>query len=118
MANKITKAQAIESLLPTADWTLLGDTELIWTDSEQIQPTESAINAKRVELQAAEPIRLLRIERNQKLAETDWIGLSDTALINEKSAEWKMYRQKLRDLPSGLDTVEKVNAVTWPTKPE
>jgi hypothetical protein len=29
-----------------------------------------------------------------------------------------MYRQKLRDLPSGLDTVEKVNAVTWPEKPE
>jgi hypothetical protein len=60
----------------------------------------------------------LRDTRTRKLTETDWIGLSDTALINEKSAEWKMYRQKLRDLPSGLDTVDKVNAVTWPTKPE
>ena len=60
----------------------------------------------------------LRYNRNHLLAETDWIGLSDTALTNEKSAEWKLYRQKLRNLPDGLDTVEIVNAVTWPTKPE
>jgi hypothetical protein len=60
----------------------------------------------------------LRRARNSLLAASDWVGLSDTALINEQAAEWKMYRQKLRDLPSGLDTVEKVNAVTWPEKPE
>ncbi len=35
----------------------------------------------------------------------------------ELSSEWKTYRQELRDLPSGLDTVEKVANVTWPTKP-
>jgi hypothetical protein len=28
------------------------------------------------------------------------------------------YRQDLRDLPSGLTTVEEVDNVTWPTKPE
>ena len=33
------------------------------------------------------------------------------------SSNWKTYRQELRDLTSGLDTVDKVNNVTWPTKP-
>jgi len=53
MANEITKAQAIESLMPTADWTLLGDTELLWTDSEQTEPTALAITTERERLQAA-----------------------------------------------------------------
>ena len=52
MANEITKAQAIESLLPTADWTLLGDTDLIWTDTVQTQPTEAEIDAEVIRLQA------------------------------------------------------------------
>jgi len=52
MANEITKAQAIESLMPTADWTLLGDTELLWTDSEQTEPTALAITTERERLQA------------------------------------------------------------------
>ena len=47
------------------------------------------------------------------LVETDWLANSDVTM----SDEWKTYRQELRDLPSGLDTVEKVNNVTWPTKP-
>ena len=81
-------------------------------------PSEVEIDAKLAELQAAEPIRLLRIDRDKLLASSDWTGLTDLAITNEKSAEWKLYRQKLRDLPDGLDTVEKVNAVTWPTKPE
>jgi hypothetical protein len=33
------------------------------------------------------------------------------------SAEMTTYRQALRDITNGLDTVEKVNNVTWPTKP-
>jgi hypothetical protein len=52
MANEITNAQAIESLMPTADWTLLGDTELIWTDTEQTEPTQEEIDAERIRLQA------------------------------------------------------------------
>jgi hypothetical protein len=60
----------------------------------------------------------LREKRNALLAETDWTQIPDSAFTNEKSAEWKLYRQKLRNLPAGLDTVDKVNAVTWPEKPE
>jgi len=55
----------------------------------------------------------LRVQRNQKLAETDYLALSDNTLADNM----KTYRQQLRDLTSGLDTVDKVNNVTWPTKP-
>ena len=55
----------------------------------------------------------LRAERDRKIAATDYHALSD----NTMSAEMTTYRQALRDITNGLDTVEKVNNVTWPTKP-
>ena len=55
----------------------------------------------------------LREKRNRLLADTDYLALSDNTL----SSDMKTYRQNLRDLTSGLDTVDKVNNVTWPTKP-
>jgi len=55
----------------------------------------------------------LRKERNSLLKETDWMANSDVTMSND----WITYRQQLRDLPSGLDTVEKVEAVEFPTKP-
>ena len=54
----------------------------------------------------------LRIQRNILLAKTDWSALSD----NTMSDAMKTYRQQLRDAPSGLDTVEKVQAYTFPTE--
>ena len=56
----------------------------------------------------------LRQRRNQLLAETDYLALSDNTL----SAEMTTYRQELRDITNGLTTVEEVNAVVFPTKPE
>ena len=55
----------------------------------------------------------LRTRRNTLLAETDYLALSDVTL----SDNMKTYRQALRDLPSGKDTVEKCEDATWPTKP-
>ena len=55
----------------------------------------------------------LRRERNSKLTETDYLALSDVTM----SDAWKTYRQSLRDITSGVDTVEKAENVTWPTKP-
>ena len=55
----------------------------------------------------------LREKRNGLLAETDWWGASDNTMTDAQ----KKYRQDLRDLTTGLDTVDKVNAVVWPTKP-
>ena len=55
----------------------------------------------------------LRSRRNQLLAETDYYALSDVTM----SDEMKKYRQDLRDMPAGKDTVDKCNNATWPTKP-
>ena len=56
----------------------------------------------------------LRKERNNYLAETDWWGASDNTMTDKQ----KKYRQDLRDITNGLTTVEQVNAVEFPTKPE
>ena len=55
----------------------------------------------------------LRARRNRLLAETDYYALSDVTM----SDDMKTYRQNLRDLPAGKDTVEKCENATWPTKP-
>ena len=55
----------------------------------------------------------LRSKRNNLLAETDFYALSDVTM----SDEMKKYRQDLRDLPAGKDTVEKCDNATFPTKP-
>ena len=56
----------------------------------------------------------LRQERNHLLKETDWLANSDVTM----SSAMTTYRQALRDITSGLDTVAKVNAKQFPTKPE
>jgi len=58
-------------------------------------------------------IKSLRVERDQLLAETDVYGLADVTMTDDM----KTYRQALRDLPSGKDTVAKCTNATWPTKP-
>ena len=55
----------------------------------------------------------LRAKRNRLLAETDFYALSDVTM----SDDMKTYRQELRDLPSGKDTVAKCEGATFPTKP-
>ena len=55
----------------------------------------------------------LRERRNQLLAETDFYGNSDVTMSDDMTT----YRQALRDLPAGKDTVEKCENATWPTKP-
>ena len=55
----------------------------------------------------------LRSKRNRLLAATDFYALSDVTLSDDMTT----YRQALRDLPSGKDTVDKCNNATWPTKP-
>ena len=55
----------------------------------------------------------LRAKRNRLLAETDYYALSDNTL----SDDMKTYRQELRDLPSGKDTVAKCDDANFPTKP-
>ena len=55
----------------------------------------------------------LREFRNRKLAESDWMSNSDSPTM---SAEWKTYRQALRDIPQTY-RVDGYTAVKWPTVP-
>ena len=75
--------------------------------------TWSAVSAKKTELVNAEPMRLLREERDRRLAETDWMAGSDLTM----SSAWTTYRQALRDVPA-QDGVTGLDNVNWPTKPE
>ena len=60
----------------------------------------------------------LRAKRNNLLAETDYIVTKNLEAGTDIPTDWKTYRQSLRDLTNGLTTVEEVNAVVFPTKPE
>jgi len=55
----------------------------------------------------------VRMKRDRLLSETDYLALSDNTLTSDMTT----YRQNLRDITNGVDTVEKVNNITWPTKP-
>ena len=118
-------AEAIAALKPAAHWTLNGDnySGLTWLDKSQTKPTEEEINAKIAELEAAEPMKLLREERNKRIAETDWTQLKDVDLDIIRERNWKNYRQALRDLPAKsnpkLDSLGNLDmsSVSWPDKP-
>jgi hypothetical protein len=81
--------------------------------------TWKAVNDKKTELVNAEPMRLLRVERDRLLAECDWMANSDVTL----ASNWKTYRQALRDLPASAspklsaDGSLDMSSVTFPTKP-
>ena len=72
--------------------------------------TWSQVSTKKAELIAAEPMRLLREERNRRLAETDWWAMSDRTMTEAQTT----YRQALRDI---TDSATSLDDVTWPTKP-
>jgi hypothetical protein len=59
----------------------------------------------------------LRTKRNRLLQESDWEITSELEKGNAISSDMKKYRQDLRDLPAGKDTVAKCENATWPTKP-
>jgi hypothetical protein len=71
----------------------------------------ATVNAKLTELNAAEPLKLLRAERDRLIAATDWWASSDLTMSAERTA----YRQALRDI---TDSYTSLDDVVWPTKPE
>ncbi len=88
-------------------------------NGNRVQFTEAEETARDAEEAAwadgalARALANMRSRRNQLLAKTDFYALSDVTL----SSDMTTYRQALRDLTDGLDTVEKVNNKAYPTKP-
>lgn len=110
-------------------WTMRGDdyAGLNWLDTEVTKPTESELNTLLSNLDSliGSPImREFRRHRNDKLLECDWTVGEDTPLSDSKKAEWKTYRQALRDItkthtPSIVSgtLLLNIDAIPWPTKP-
>ena len=111
------KFDALMSLKPNGQYTLVGSDYANLTGSDK--PSESDIDAELTRLNNAEPMRLLRVERDARLAACDWRASSDLTLANS----WKTYRQSLRDLPASaspkLDSNGNLDmsSVTFPTEP-
>ena len=88
-------------------------------NGNRVQFTPEEETARDAEEQAWEAgafdrkIAELREQRNNLLSQTDFYALQDVSMTQDMTN----YRQALRDLPSGLSTVEEVKAVTFPTKP-
>ena len=116
----ITKTQALLSLKPNTIWAWRGTeySGLEWLDSST-KPTEAEIDNEVTRLNNAEPMRLLRVERNARLTACDWRASSDLTLTDA----WKTYRQSLRDLPATAspkldsDGNLDISSVSFPTEP-
>ena len=114
------KYYGLKSLKPNKQYVWRGTdySGLEWLESDT-PPTESEIDAEVTRLNNAEPMRLLRVERNARLLACDWRASSDLTL----SDSWKTYRQALRDLPASaspkLDSNGDLDmsSVTFPTEP-
>ena len=96
---------------------------LQWLSNNITKPTEIEIEAKRIELQNALPMKILREKRNIKLNDTDkYTSIPDWPHTTEEIKQsWLDYRQALRNLPSTaspqLDDNGELNNVNWPTPP-
>ena len=92
-------------------------------DGVQIELTAQEIAQRQAEATAwangafDRAIAGLRSKRNSILASSDWTVLSDSPLSAELKTAWLEYRQDLRDITEGVNTVAKVNAVVFPDKP-
>ena len=122
---KITIVEALIALKPKAQFVLRGDTyaDLEWLDKNQTKPTLEEVSTTVTRLNDEEPMRLLRVERDKRLTDCDWVVTKAIETGDMVSNVWKAYRQSLRDLPLSsspqLDSYYNLdlNSVNWPTKP-
>lgn len=85
-------------------------TAILSSDPADFPVTWDELIAKRDALELAEPMRQLRLERDRRLAATDWWAVADRTMTAEQTA----YRQALRDVPANYTSLDDV---VWPIKP-
>jgi hypothetical protein len=114
--------EIMKNLSPNNNWKIIAN-NLIWKDDISLKPTEIEIEAKRVELQNALPMKILREKRNIKLNDTDkYTSIPDWPHTTvEIKQSWLDYREALRNLPSNsspqLDDNGELTNVNWPIPP-
>lgn len=107
------KSQAVIELYSTAKKIVTqadGSVAAYDENNSPITLNLTSLATKEAELWAAENLRLLRVERNKRLDETDYLALSDQTLTDAMTT----YRQALRDI---TDTYSTLDDVVWPEKP-
>ena len=80
-----------------------------WTQVWEVTDATAEEIAQRTEDQA----RYVRRTRDELIADTDWMALSDNTL----TPEWATYRQALRDITDHAN-FPWLNDEDWPVKPE
>ena len=114
-------AEAIAILRPSSTFGITNDDygTLKWNDPNTNPPSLEEVQLKVAELEAAEPMRLLRQERNRRISVTDWRATVDYPGSDKKL--WLDYRQALRDLPIAaepmLDEQGILTNINWPEAP-
>ena len=117
-------AAALQALKPGAEWVLRGSefSGLEWLDKSQTVPTEAEVTAQIKTMDDAEAARLLRVERDDKLAALDWEVVKAYSNGVAVDAKLKTYMQALRDLPSSASPTTDAagelvtSSITWPTR--
>ena len=106
--------EGILKINPNAEVTVRGnDINNIEWHNGTTPISKSDIEAQFPAVELDNAMSTLRAKRNKLLQDTDFYGMSD----NTMSSEMATYRQALRDITSGITTVEQANAVVFPTKP-
>lgn len=117
-------AAALQALKPGAEWVLRGNefSGLEWLDKSQTVPSEADVTAQIKTMDDAEAARLLRVERDAKLAALDWEVVKAYSNGVAVDAKLKTYMQALRDLPASASPTTDAagelvtSSVTWPTR--
>ena len=97
--------QALLVLRPGAEWNVTDDvyTGIEWLDKNQTKPTLEEVSTTVTRLNNEEPMRLLRVERDKRLTDCDWVVTKAIETGDTVSNVWKAYRQSLRDLSGSGD---------------
>jgi hypothetical protein len=111
-------SDAIRKFYPKARFTMSTDDDyehLTWLSDDIPKPTKEELLEKVEQLRVERPLKDLRIERDRRLTECDWVTLRSYSTDIPVPDEWKTYMQALRDLPSV--TEDPANPV-WPVRPD
>tara|TARA_R100000951_G_scaffold107967_1_gene103823 strand:- start:275 stop:640 length:366 start_codon:yes stop_codon:yes gene_type:complete len=111
------------ALEPNQDWSYTGtdaSTKAIFKENFSLAEADwsftwAEFQTKQSEITNALPLKLLRAERNRRLAECDWTQGADVP--NSIKSAWTTYRQALRDITDTYSSMDD-DGFAWPTKPE
>jgi hypothetical protein len=114
---------ACADLYPEMNWYMEdGDYSTFeWNHHATPKPTKTELEEHAAALNAAEPLRVIRLERDKRLAASDWVVTKALETGEAVPANWATYRQALRDITTAEYTIQDSDGeilIEWPTKPE